>query len=85
MARWARLRIRLSSRGQGVRCGRYTVHLPKPALPLRAQFCQAPVVVFDGGDGLVQRDVEVVVEVAAGGGVPEDGPADALPERLDLG
>ena len=39
------------------------VHLPRPALPLRAEFRQAPVVVLDGGDGLVQRDVEIVVEM----------------------
>jgi hypothetical protein len=35
--------------------GADTVHLPRPARPLRAEFRQAPVVVLDGADGLAER------------------------------
>ncbi len=44
----------------------------------------APVVVLHGGDGFVQRDVEIVVEVAAERGVEGDGPAHARLEPLEL-
>ena len=60
-------------------------HLSRPSLPFGPEFGEAPVVVFDGGDVLAEGDVEVVVEVAAEGGVPGDGPAHPLPEWLDLG
>src|SRR5262245_44562114 len=33
-----------------------------------------PIVVLDGGHGLVQRDMEVIVELAAKGGVPGEAP-----------
>src|SRR5215203_4890507 len=44
----------------------------------------APVVVLGGHHGLVHRDVEVVVEVAAERGVPGEGPALLAPVGLDL-
>jgi hypothetical protein len=60
-------------------------HLTRPPLPLRAEFGEAAVVVLARRNGLVEGDVEIVVEVAAEGGIPGDGRAHPLPERLDLG
>lgn len=42
-------------------------------------------IVLDRRDGLVQRDVEVVVEVASVGGIPGERPALARLVRFDLG
>src|ERR1700730_14686449 len=57
------------------------VHLTGPAVPLRSASGQVPVVVFDRGYSLIEGDVEVVVEVAAEGGIPGNDPAHPLPER----
>jgi hypothetical protein len=54
-------------------------HLSRQSLPFRAEFGEAPVVVLDRGDVVVEGDVEVVVEVAAEVGVPGDGSAQAAP------
>src|SRR5258708_37461385 len=63
----------------------HSEHLTRPPPPLLAEFGEAPVVVLDRGDGLVEGDVRVVVEVAAEGGKPGDRPAHPPPERPRLG
>ena len=65
--------------------GADAVHLAGPALPVGPEFGQIPVVVLHRGHGRVEGDVEVIAEVAAETGVPRNGPAHPLPERLDPG
>ena len=54
-----------SRQPQLVEKGADSEHLTRPPLPPRAEFGEVSVVVLDRGDGLVEGDVEVVVEVAA--------------------
>src|SRR5262245_9985105 len=54
-------------------------------LPLLHEFRLVPVVVLYRSDGLVQRDVEVVVEVTPERGVPRYRPAHAHLEQRDFG
>src|SRR5437899_539753 len=55
-----------------------------PGLARLYKLRPVPVVVLNGGDGLVQRDVEVVVEVAAERRIEGDSPAHARLEPLDV-
>src|SRR5450755_3409929 len=55
-----------------------------PGLAYVGQLRRGPEVVLDGRDTLIERHVEVVVEVASLRRIPREGPAHPLPERLDL-